>query len=203
MSNNFMPLTPFLGLSVLIHICIIVGYKLFSRSPKKKPVKAKNVRLTRAIGVTTIFLVFIFVVTNATILVRASLVDKHSSVKFVSHAASSAIATVRGVHTGAAIKTADTKKIIPKAPVSEVSESVVVSDCVVSPFDQDLNYKLSLVDYLKMKNRESSFEARHKIAEAMGVEDYRGSLEDNQIILGWFLSIAKNCKKNVPPLAND
>lgn len=206
-----MPNTPFLGLSVLLHICIIFGYKIFSWLPKRVRVMGKHMskkrkgslKIFRAISISTIVIVFLFVVANAAFLVRASIVDKHSSIRFVGNVAGRTIASVRSGSTKFALKAPNNKKIEASVPVHEVSESAVLSDCVEAPLYQDLNYKLSLVDYLKMKDEDSSFEAREKIARSMGMEDYGGTLPENQMILGWFLSIAKSCEKSSVPLAND
>jgi hypothetical protein len=79
-----MPLTPFIGISVLVHIGIIIGYHFFRWAPVARALKPERVSaLVRAFGVGIIGVVFAVILTSATVLVRASVVDKHSSILFM------------------------------------------------------------------------------------------------------------------------
>ncbi len=92
-----MPLTPFIGLSVLVHLVIIFYYRFFGKNDtkgmplKKVAVSGKALRLTTFCIVASIFLI---VIINASILVTASLFDKHSSVAFVDHMAGEMINSI-------------------------------------------------------------------------------------------------------------
>jgi hypothetical protein len=74
-----MPLTPFLGFSVIIHLGFIIGHKLFSFADKGEPVK-KNLKAgSGRLNFTVVLGIFMVVTSSALFLVRESLVEKHSS----------------------------------------------------------------------------------------------------------------------------
>jgi len=79
-----MPFTPFIGLSVLVHIGIIVGYRLSHwKSGEKIKVKTPTLNSVRWSGFAIILAVFLVVLANAALLVRHSVEDKHSSIHFI------------------------------------------------------------------------------------------------------------------------
>jgi hypothetical protein len=79
-----MPLTPFIGLSIIVHVCIIILHKLFNWGPGRT-VRYKEMRSTRWISFAIILFIFIFISTNAFLLVRASIVERHSLIQVFSH----------------------------------------------------------------------------------------------------------------------
>lgn len=78
-----MPLTPFIGLSVFIHIILIIIFKIFHINPynwnRKKRYSVINFWLSSIIIVT----MFSFVLFSAGVLVHASIVEKHSNIIFI------------------------------------------------------------------------------------------------------------------------
>ena len=78
-----MPLTPFIGLSVLVHMCVIAGHKLFSWVPRKESNKKPASSLMHLASFAIIVLVFAAVLANATLLVWASVHSKYSSFNLV------------------------------------------------------------------------------------------------------------------------
>ena len=77
-----MPLTPFVGLSVLIHLCTILGSRIISWFPKTKIQKPP--RWVRLKSISIIIIVFVFITVQASFLIRAGIMDNHSSVKYLS-----------------------------------------------------------------------------------------------------------------------
>lgn len=76
-----MPLTPFIGLSVMVHIFVIISHRFFQWTPAEQGARTRGQQLvTRAIGLTIVSLVFVVVLFSAGTLVRASIEDRHSSI---------------------------------------------------------------------------------------------------------------------------
>ena len=92
-----MPITPFIGLSVLIHIMIIVGNKLFRFTPKNEKSIATSTMMHYA-GFLIVIFIFGVILTGATLITHASIEDGHSSIRFVSRTAASAYAMVFETH---------------------------------------------------------------------------------------------------------
>jgi hypothetical protein len=80
-----MPLTPFIGLSVIIHLFIITINKISSRFLKNKEIKHKSILGTKFKSISIIIIIFSFVTIQAGMLLRASIMDKHSSLKYIEH----------------------------------------------------------------------------------------------------------------------
>lgn len=77
-----MPLTPFVGLSVVIHLCTILGSRIISWFPKTKIKKPQ--RWIKLKSISIIIIVFVFIGLQASLLIRAGIIDNHSSVKYLS-----------------------------------------------------------------------------------------------------------------------
>lgn len=75
-----MPIVPFIGLSILIHIFIIFLYKIFSRKNQEYKHKVSLKVHKRWTSWLIILTVFVFIFVNAVFLVRASVIDRHSYV---------------------------------------------------------------------------------------------------------------------------
>jgi hypothetical protein len=89
-----MPLTPFVGLSIMVHIVVIVGHRLFHWTPMKPESRKENVvAFVRFLGFGIIGAVFAVVLISATVLVRASVKDKHSSIRFMGEVAENTYAS--------------------------------------------------------------------------------------------------------------
>jgi hypothetical protein len=74
-----MPLTPFIGLSVLLHIGIIFMYRVFRVSADdmkaiKKPIPTRTLLISYAI----VCVVFLIVLSSAATLINVSIHDRHS-----------------------------------------------------------------------------------------------------------------------------
>ncbi len=83
-----MPVTPFLGISVFIHLFIILYHRLTHRDSKEgMPLRRiKTAKVQRSFWAFCIFvMVFMMIAINAGILVGASISDKHSSVQVFGH----------------------------------------------------------------------------------------------------------------------
>lgn len=106
-----MPFIPFIGLSILIHLCVIFGhrvYSVFSRKPEMIPITSINKKTvdgirnpsesimpsfhfpknieganTRLIGLMIISVIFTFVFSTASAIVSMGINSKFSSVVFV------------------------------------------------------------------------------------------------------------------------
>ncbi|MBN6887499.1 hypothetical protein ACUXCC_002604 [Cytobacillus horneckiae] len=60
------------------------------------------------------------------------------------------------------------------------------------------NIGTSIVDYLKSKGMDSSFANREKLAEQHGIKNYKGTPEQNSLLLEKMQSGAKPVKENKP-----
>jgi hypothetical protein len=80
-----MPLTPFIGLSILVHIVLIIVYKTFNIVPSKKRTIRHYSAFNTWLGLVIITGVFSFVFVSAAFLVHASIVEEHSSINLIRH----------------------------------------------------------------------------------------------------------------------
>lgn len=76
-----MPPTPFIGISLLIHVCIILVHKIFHWVPRRRIVHKKTTIGTVLLSLFVVTLVFWFVVITAIILIYVSAHDEHSIFK--------------------------------------------------------------------------------------------------------------------------
>lgn len=79
-----MPPTPFIGFSVIIHFFIIIIYKLFSWFQKIKKNKKKSILIIKIKSISIIIIIFSFIIFQAFILLKVSIMDKYSSLKYIS-----------------------------------------------------------------------------------------------------------------------
>ncbi len=77
--------TPFLGLSVMIHLGIIFINRILGRNDptKRKPPKTTKLPASRHISLAIITSVLMIVGASATVLLDTALSNKHSSFKFI------------------------------------------------------------------------------------------------------------------------
>ena len=73
-----MPPTPFIGISLFIHVCIILMHKIFHWVPRRKIVHKKATISTSILSVFVVTLVFWFVAISAMVLVYVSVQEEHS-----------------------------------------------------------------------------------------------------------------------------
>jgi hypothetical protein len=78
-----MPFTPFIGLSVLIHIGIITGHKFLYLVLKGRPRIKPIMGVARFFGIPIVVTVFLAVLITATVLIHASVIERHSSISFI------------------------------------------------------------------------------------------------------------------------
>lgn len=79
-----MPFTPFFGISILVHVSVIIGNIIFRTVHIRKGDKKDRVFALQWLGPIIISLIFTFVLISAGIMVHSSIVEKHSSVIFLS-----------------------------------------------------------------------------------------------------------------------
>ncbi len=178
-----MPLTPFLGLSLIVHMCIIAGHKLFSWIPVGEKNQKPATPFVHIVGFTIIGVVFSFVLSTAFILVHASITDKHSSIRIVD-------AYISGLFT----KNLNPNLIAGSASAmssQKVLHSVISADCKKLFLDLAGKYNGSLVDYLALHSMDFSFNARQTYAALFVIGNYMGTAEQNQVLLMRFFIESK------------
>ena len=181
-----MPLTPFIGLSLIIHLGIILMYKLFNlynREGKYKP--SLSDKMLRVVGLGIISAVFMVVATNAVILLRASVKDRHSVVHFIENH------FIITRHTALAQSILDSKQ---KNNSSEIGASgkLAVVNCVELFQTEAQAYKYSVVNYLHSQGYPYSFIERQRLASGFNMIEYRGTTQQNYELL--FNLFKKNSK---------
>jgi len=74
-----MPIIPFIGLSILIHILVILMFKISRKEPQasKNSHEMYHQSWSSWLVIST---VMVFVMANAFLVIRASVVDRHSSI---------------------------------------------------------------------------------------------------------------------------
>lgn len=187
-----MPLTPFIGLSIAIHLGIIMIYKIISRFySRERTTTTVTAPIMRWYGFTIIAIVFIFVFTNAIILVRVSILDKHSIVHFVKN------------HWSVLRHAAFAKTVV----ISDRGNSMFIDtseptgmSCLADLHTEAKNYQYSVVNYLYTHNQDYSFSARQLLAKQLSIDKYRGTPEQNQLLLVGILGGSKDitdCKVEI------
>lgn len=140
-----MPLTPFVGLSVLVHIIVIIGHKLFNWTPRNKT-DAGVAAVVRFTGFAIVVFVFGVILTAATFLVHASIEDDHSSIRFATQYIASMGQLMR-----ANAKEAGGAAILPAALPQETQQelAIVATNKIRSTFNiSTLDYsRFSVLDY--------------------------------------------------------
>jgi hypothetical protein len=114
-----MLITPFIGLSVLVHVGIIFVYWLFSWVPKKEIRFRKSTVLTRIASTGIIVAIFAIVIIPSGLFMKAIIIDKHSSIKFIAY-------TISQIEQ-------------PKFATAAVASSTIISKKNLSPEEQYSN----------------------------------------------------------------
>lgn len=80
-----MPVLPLIGMSIVVHLLVILFASLFrmSRSPKKRRRKLIPHRHNEAFGKLIIVVIFGFAFVSAALMVRLSITEKHSTISFI------------------------------------------------------------------------------------------------------------------------
>lgn len=168
-----MPFTPFFGLSIIVHIAIIIGYYLLRNFiDYDKPRKISSTNLNLAISGLIFLFIFVVTIANASILIRASLFENHSSIKYVNNRIEKAFSQTSGA-TGL-------QALVPESTTNTPCSHLEVIGAAQK-------YNNSLVDYLKSKGLDSAFEARNVMALDLGISGYRGLESENFSILTFLL----------------
>ena len=89
---------------------------------------------------------------------------------------------------------AEPKPAIPMAPaaaapaaapepaaISEIDVEAILTE-VADEHDEELNWRTSIVDLMKLLDIDSSYANRKELAEELGNDDYEGSAEDNILL---------------------
>lgn len=166
-----MPLTPFIGLSVFIHIAIIIFYKLLhlkKQSPRLIPLKVQSYWL----GCVVIFFVFTFVLGGASLLVKASITDEHANFRVVTYFVKKNIAEYYSKRNLPQVAGYSVINIIPKDRPCENIE----------PVQTNLHVN-SLTEFLKVRGLKYSLKSRVSLALGYGIADYTGSAAQNTKLL--------------------
>lgn len=168
-----MPLTPFFGLSVLIHLLIIALHWIFPWT-RKKQIQKKNVSPYTRIGTFSIVvIIFLFVIMQAGFLVYVSVNDKHSNIKFLANHMEE---VKKYVYYRLPVAIAE--KNIPK----QTPENTVTIRCQTE----------SATYYLLLNESASSFSERKELASLLEIKNYSGRYGENQML---FQELSKRFKK--------
>ena len=74
---------PFVGLSIVAHIAIIIFYTIFRISPDNQKHREPNKILNKFFGFVIIIFIFSFVIVSGGSLVLLSVMEKHSTIVFI------------------------------------------------------------------------------------------------------------------------
>jgi len=168
-----MPLTPFVGLSVFIHLVVIALHWVFPWTHKKQ-IRKKSVSIYTRIG--TFFIVviiFLFVIVQAGFLVYVSITDKHSNIKVLANHMEE-IKNYVFYKLPIAIAEKNTQMQTPENTVTILCQTE------------------SSTYYLLLNESASSFSERKELASLLGIENYSGRYGENQVL---FQELSKKFKK--------
>ena len=81
-----------------------------------------------------------------------------------------------------AMSAPETAKVVEEAPAEvtiQVVDVVARLDALADQAQEELNWKESIVDLMKLLGLDSSYAHRKALASEMGIEDYEGTAEQN------------------------
>ncbi len=191
-----MPFTPFIGLSVLVHIGIILWHKIFDVTSNFRALTVQKATRTLRFGISTIIvLIFAVILTSAIGLVRAGVNDKYSNINLVEQF----VGYVQNYnfHDSTKVVLAQDDKVIlsstfvsPPKSVTSAASSTLVNNCANSSATT-VNYSNSLVNFLISNKRDHSFKSRSYLASTYGIKSYNGTSKQNLFILQKLIDMAK------------
>jgi hypothetical protein len=189
-----MPLTPAIGISVIIHLAVITWYKVFSTDPtNKRARKNYDASSWKFLGFVVVLAVAVVIVNGAINIVRVSLTEKHSSVFIVHKYVGETMDYVssRSNYSAntlfAATTTPEDEIILPVVEPGSmplvIANNHLPSDCPKVFYDLTTLYHGSLTDYLKAHSLNDSFTTRLSLSNELGIANYTGTYGQNQVLL--------------------
>ncbi len=177
-----MPLTPFIGLSVIVHLCVIAGHKVSSWLPFRKPQTQSSIPRASIFSYPIIGIVFLMVMTNAFILVDRSVLDSHSSFRFINTYGAVIEKNIAG-------NIFQPNQIIPLARAQNSPSIINNTNCGLITFDKWATvYNYSIINYLISINTDYSFSSRQQFANNFGIKNYTGAYGQNMALLNDFFA---------------
>ncbi len=174
-----MPLTPFVGLSVLIHAGIItVNRILYKFKTPSRVIADGTSKIARAFAFFIIVGVFSVVTTNAFFLIKASIDDSHSVF----------VLTEKYINKLDTVRTVTPPLTFQASQLARVTYNFTTETCPQQFKNLSKIYDGSLVVYLKAKNMPTSYYDRAMLAYRYGIGAYFGEIEQNLLI---FAKIAR------------
>lgn len=171
-----MPSTPYIGLSVIIHIAIIIAYwiiRFFSRGKKNE--KVHRAYSNNFISFAIILFVSVIIFYGISSVVYVSVTNEHSTIRLARNYFSKTPAIAS--HSSVLANETEIKGD------ASVQRSIVPDDCL-GPFNKlAIVYHGSIVNYLMTKKYDYSFKARKNLASDFGITNYLGTYSQNRILL--------------------
>jgi hypothetical protein len=171
-----MPLSPFLGLSFLIHISIIIWYKLFGWLPFNANSTKTQYILFKVVSCVLILFVSAITCLSAYRILYTSVTEKHSSIYFVNKQFSSAIA-----YASKRFSSKDVATILTTPEI--ISAAAPPVNCAEAFKKLSREYKGSIILYLISKHIPSRLDNRISLSKKVGIDGYRGTRAQNSELL--------------------
>jgi hypothetical protein len=167
---------PFFGISIVSHVFIIIIHKVFSNFfdfVEHDHHQQKNIAPRALVYLNSLIMlfVFIFVSFGAATMVYVSLQNKYSTLNIYN-----------SFILDNNIKPTNDNAVMP------ISSSYKDEDCAQNYTASSSQSHISIVDFLRSNNKETSFEARESLANLYGQLNYQGTVEENL----WLLNLLKD-----------
>lgn len=183
-----MPLTPSIGLSVIVHIVVILLYQIMTRL-KYGETNFAHLAVTRnIIGYSITLVVSFMIFTGAFQILHLSVTDEHSSIRLISEYVGKALATsspTGELAAGGAVNrlpVADLKVAPPEVAGIDNSANLTVN-CAELYREMAARYDWSVTKYLEARGHAGNYEARVDAAALFGIVDYRGTAGQNRALM--------------------
>lgn len=183
-------LTPFVGFSILIHVSLILFYKIFKLKPRdfasdRERARRRKERITYGFSLTIMASIFGIALVSAGALVVRSLRDKHSTSSLISQEYTQ-LSIYFQTRSAASRPLNAVAMEVNKALAIEKPAAPII-DCQLRFTQLASQYRNSLIYYLEAKGLTNSYPERKELAKWYGIQNYYGSSEQNLALLKFTL----------------
>jgi hypothetical protein len=179
-----MPITPSIGLSVILHAFVILFFKITGRLRlSSKKLKDSKIFISNFVGASITITISVVILAGAFAIVDLCLADEHSSFRLVKeYADSMSASSSRNSFEHVALAEKSDKPVVvePKAVAPAAEPKMDQRECrrLFSEFTEKYNW--SVVQFLTEKGVYHSFGDLQSFASELAIEQYRGSSAQNR-----------------------
>ncbi|MGE5425481.1 MAG: hypothetical protein ACM3PZ_00080 [Bacillota bacterium] len=178
-----MPLTPSIGLSVLVHLIVLLVYGIRRVFGSAKRNSLKSIRIHHAVinnrflGIIIPITISVVIFSGAFKLVELSVQNRYSSIHLVRQYLDNLPQGPQAISSQIALQSRLDEQSVP--PVAEAGKVEAAFDCTPLFNNFASEYGWSLVNYLTAKGLPQDLPFRKNLAAEVGIQGYDGSSAKN------------------------